>query len=411
MKPQWDSQIHQFTESIVTWRRISVTLPTTFPGPNGATIQISELSALFESVLGLLISTNSRSDINGALLAIHQPGILNPIPQLQNLVNNAQSNQSILEQICNQVWAIYASLIWVIPGRNADTDLLSKVAAMDLNGKLEALKTLSEEYASSVSAISEGSASVAESAKIASAELESLRLSEREAANAKATAEAAAASATGQKQIISEQLAEITVGVKRHQELLLSIDDLAKKATAALESSSKVALAASFSDRRKKLSTAQWVWAVAFAGGIFSLFALAVVLVKGGLSIPPLFQDGHAEIGPIVARMVLVGPLIWFTWFSARQYSQTQKLIEDYAFKEASALAFVGYQREMSEDPEMIKLLRESAIKNFGSDPARIFSKADPGSPLHELLDKAIDKGAVDKFVDLIKALKPGGGA
>ena len=56
----------------------------------------------------------------------------------------------------------------------------------------------------------------------------------------------------------------------------------------------------------------------------------------------------------------------------------------------------------------MIKLLRESAINNFGKQPTRIFDKLDPASPLHELLDKALEKGAVDKFVELIKALVPG---
>jgi type I restriction-modification system DNA methylase subunit len=82
-------------------------------------------------------------------------------------------------------------------------------------------------------------------------------------------------------------------------------------------------------------------------------------------------------------------------------------LIEDYAFKEASALAFVGYKREMGEVEEMLKLLRETAFKNFGASPTRMLSKSEPSSPLHELVDKALEnQGIFDKLLQLFKALK-----
>jgi hypothetical protein len=62
----------------------------------------------------------------------------------------------------------------------------------------------------------------------------------------------------------------------------------------------------------------------------------------------------------------------------------------------------------MGDDSEMLKLLRESAIKNFSSSPTRMLSKSEPSSPLHELVDKALEnQGIFDKLLQLFKALKP----
>jgi hypothetical protein len=62
----------------------------------------------------------------------------------------------------------------------------------------------------------------------------------------------------------------------------------------------------------------------------------------------------------------------------------------------------------MGEDEEMLKLLRETAIKNFGASPTRMLSKSDPSSPVHELVDKALEnQGVFEKLIQLFKALKP----
>ena len=128
----------------------------------------------------------------------------------------------------------------------------------------------------------------------------------------------------------------------------------------------------------------------------------------GAINLPPLIRvDETIDSWSVLARILLTGPAVWFTWFVARQYSHTMRLIEDYAFKEASALAFVGYKREMGEDEDMIKLLRETAIKNFGASPTRMLSVSEPSSPMHELIDKAFQKGGLEKVIEVLKAINP----
>ena len=77
-------------------------------------------------------------------------------------------------------------------------------------------------------------------------------------------------------------------------------------------------------------------------------------------------------------------------------------------------MAFTGYRNEVAADPELLKLLQESAIKNFGANPARfLLKKPDASSPLHEVFDKALDKvkpEALTEFIsnltEIIKKLK-----
>lgn len=140
-----------------------------------------------------------------------------------------------------------------------------------------------------------------------------------------------------------------------------------------MESSSKVALAAAFSDRKGQLISEKNIWQGAFSVGILFITFFGVALVFGYHSIPSIIRDGSIDISSLLTRLLLLGPPIWFTWFAVKQYANARRLIVDYAFKEASTLAFVGYQREMHEDADMIKLLRESAINNFGNQPTRIF--------------------------------------
>ena len=148
---------------------------------------------------------------------------------------------------------------------------------------------------------------------------------------------------------------------------------------------------------------------VCFGAGIAILIAGILATTAGWITFTPLINSkGVIDPWGALARLMLTGPAIWFTWFAAKQYGHTTRLIEDYAFKEAAALAFVGYKREMGDDDEMLKLLRETAIKNFGASPTRMLTKEDAASPIHELVDKALeDKGIFDRLIELLKAMKP----
>jgi hypothetical protein len=410
MKPQWDAQIAQFSSVIDKWRSVVPRLPATFNTSQGISVPTNDLAKTLEELYAAIKDINGNNEVDPILLGVHQAGVLNPIGQLAALVNNLQANPAsqILDQIAQQTWSIRASLVWLVPGSASAAKIASKVSELDLDSKVAALRNLSLEYAQEISKSKDINKAIKEQQQEVLVILDSLKSHEREAANAKTNAEANATIVATNKDTVTSQLAELTSGIERQTTLLSDIESLKLKATSTLESTSKVALAASFTKRKEQLEVEQLFWKYAFGAGISSIFIVGILTIKGVLSLPPVFKDNEVYIGPLLARLVLFGPLVWVTWFSARQYGSATRLIEDYAFKEASALAFVGYQREMSDDSEMIKLLRESAISNFGNQPTRIFEKTDPASPLHELLDKALEKGAVDKFMDLVKTLVPG---
>lgn len=402
MKPQWEPNIQQFEAAATSYRAVTPRLPTSFPSSQGVVTPTDELTAFLEESFALLKETNERTDVNAVLLGIHQPGVLNSISQMVSAVSALQSNPvpPYLDQIAQSLWSMRASIVWLIAPRPPE------FSAADIQAQSASLRTLSTDFSKALTRSMEETQLISTQLKQATASVEEIKAHEREAATARINSESSATTAAANKDAVATTLGALIEGTTKYQTLLASIDDLQRKAQSTLESTSKVALAAAFSDRKTSLSREKLGWLGAFGIGILGLFAVAIATQLGTLNLPTIFKDNIFQVGPFLLRLFFVGPLVWFTWFAARQYGNTTRLIEDYAFKEASALAFVGYQREMSGDGEMIKLLRESAIGNFGSQPIRIFDKADPSSPAHELLSKAIDKGVLEKLIDLVKSLK-----
>lgn len=410
MKPQWDEQIAQFSTAMDIWRSTYPKLPPAFSTSQGVSVQTEDLGKALEETGAALSRVNDSVDIDPLLLSIHQQGILSAIGQVASLSNNLQANPSpqFLDQLAQQTWTIRASIVWLMPWMESGGNIAQMIIDLDLNSKIDALQNLSSQLSQELAKSKESSKEISDKEAQVIVLAEAIKVYEKEASSAKANSEASAASAASSKESLATQLGELTAGIQKYTQLLTDIDVLREKATSTLESTSKVALAASFSDRKTELEGEKVYWKRAFAGGITILFAVGLGSTVGVFMLPAILVDGKIEVGPLLTRFALIGPFIWFTWFSARQYGTTARLIEDYAFKEASALAFVGYQREMGGDSAMIQLLRESAINNFGSRPTKVFEKPDPTSPMHELLDKALEKGATEKFLDLVKALIPG---
>ena len=147
------------------------------------------------------------------------------------------------------------------------------------------------------------------------------------------------------------------------------------------------------------------IWAVCFAVGI-SVFGWITVekilpLLKALGTLDPGGIAKEFNYKEFLARLSILSPVIWFTWYSGRQYGFVTRLWEDYAFKYASAMAFEGYKREaVNVSPEMLKLLMEVSILNFSSNPLRVYdTKTNHVSPLHELSNES--KGILQNLSDL----------
>lgn len=180
------------------------------------------------------------------------------------------------------------------------------------------------------------------------------------------------------------------------QQLFVEFEAYRTKINDLLDDANRTGMAASFTNRRRWLIAPLLGWIAVFGGSIFGLFQMGVTYLA------PIISSGNWEQLP--ARLALTAPLIWLGWFSAKQYGYTSRLREDYAYKEASAKSFEGYKREAGQvDPAMLKNLLDTAIKNLGDNPIRIYSgHENHASPLHEILEKSLKD---EKLMDLVKAI------
>jgi hypothetical protein len=410
MRPQWDNPIIQFNTAIEQIRSVMPVLPATFTTAQGILTPTESVLQSLDELKSYIQFVNDSPDVDPLLLGIHQSGVLSGIAAITTSASNLASNPNVayIDQIAQNSWGIRASLVWIAPRQRWSEHIEEKISNFDFDAKLELLSKLTKSYREGSEKLQDAAKETKLLAESVAIVAEQIKGYEREASTAKTNAEASAAVAVANKDVLVTQLATLDGGVEQQKQLLEEILSLKETAVSTLESTSKVALATSFSNRKDALGKQQYIWQIAFASGIFALLLVGLASACGWMILPPVVIDNKIELGPILTRLALVGPIIWFTWFSVRHLSTTTRLIEDYAFKEASALAFVGYQREMKDDVEMIKLLRESAIHNFGNQPTRVFDKNDPASPVHELFAKALDTGGIDKVVELIKALRQG---
>ncbi|MHB1530457.1 MAG: hypothetical protein ACYCXT_13765 [Acidiferrobacteraceae bacterium] len=306
--------------------------------------------------------------------------------------NPATLNQQAYQSLVNTLWGLYAGLVWFPPTAQQTMEAIAadrNLATKNLRVLAAAATIISNEEKSKRAL----GASIQAQEKIKNI-LETIRGHERESSTAKSNADASASTAKANETAIEANLTKLSAGVEQQIELLSSINILKDQAEAALRGASQMGLAHSFAKNHRQLEWKQRGWAVVFVVGIAGLVWIEHQAVAALNDYPRLLA--HSLVGL---------PLVWLTWFAARQYGQDVRLAEDYSFKKASALAFYGYQREMAEDPEMVTLLREAAIHNFGANPVRILGKQESVSPIHHFLEMLLEKATPDRLSEVIATL------
>ena len=196
--------------------------------------------------------------------------------------------------------------------------------------------------------------------------------------------------------VFSSLKGELEANKKAQEQLFNEFEAYRTKINDLLGDANRTGMAGSFTIRKRELFVPMIGWLVIFAGSIFGLVYMGVTYLA------PILDTGKLEQLPF--RLALTAPIIWLGWFSAKQYGFTARLRVDYAYKEASAMSFEGYKREASQaSPEMQQKLLDTAIKNLGDNPIRIYSgHENHASPLHEVLEKTLKD---EKLIDRLKAI------
>lgn len=391
-------------------KNIWVSLRSNLPGGfvmNGLTIEPRHIDKWFDEIIRLLNSADQQENPDMLLVAIHFPGVTS---QCQSLATQAASWPSnpvgYLPSIASSLWGIKASLLWILPlGAAAWETWPSRSAEME-----ETLGSISKTYQEAVKRIEELNSLknnfnlIQESLPSVKELTSDVQKVLQEVANSKASAEGSATNAAAKKEEIDEQAKLMAALVKKQNEQLEFFEEKKDVVEKTLAGASAIALGSSFDAQNTVHMDGKKFWTVSFYVGLAVIVAIEMVAAFNPSYFPPLTNE--AWLTWLLSRIAIVSPVIWFTWFAALQYSRAMKLAEDYAFKTAAAKSFYGYRKEVGADEDLLRLLQETSIKNFGSNPLRLLGDHDHGSPTQEIFEKMaskVDKETLVKFIDSFK--------
>lgn len=400
----FQTSITQIEQAKTNWDRLLPSILESFPH-NGMSVNRQDVEKLFNETIDLLHLIDLQENPDTATTAIHFQGIAAQIQQLQSHLNQLPSNPAgYLPHILNSLWALKSLIFWLTPANRLNNlsaqpdEIEEKIRAIEIahsrvSKQIEEIKPFQNE----INAIRE----FLPQAQTLSVETQKVL---QEVNNAKISAEGSAVNAAAKNQELSERADELKKLVETQKDSVRYFEEKRAIVESTLEGASKVALATAFHKLEESHQKSKDTWKKAFERGI-----VLMVLIEGAalyFGFPDLPKD--TWIGWVfLSKLMVTSPAIWFTWFAVLQYSKAMRLEEDYAFKSAAAQSFYGYRREVGTDEELLKLLQETAIKNFGANPVQVLGKTDHGTPLHELLDKLLSKGVIDKSIveKLIDAL------
>jgi predicted nucleic acid-binding Zn-ribbon protein len=120
--------------------------------------------------------------------------------------------------------------------------------------------------------------------------------------------------------------------------------NLFKKVENLLPGATSAGLANTFSQQKKRFKTPQVSWILIFIFCMASLFFVAWM----GKEDSQVDQTWGGILRHLALRVPFALPLIWLGIYSGRQYMLSQRMEEEYAFKEAISAAFEGYRREIA---------------------------------------------------------------
>ncbi|WP_124451997.1 hypothetical protein [Burkholderia sp. Bp8992] len=411
------------------WDTLFPNISETVQGQSNIQIPKETITLWFSSVIASMDRVEQTNPDPG-LKSIFWQTIESSVASTENHLNAAMQNgapwiQQTSNTLLSYLWSIRSSVAWLLP-TPIDIDASTQIprfAELEAQaaGVLATFSRTSEAERKMGLILSNSETVNTEIAALSEKIISYERASQTSSINAAASATASEA----EKLKVDSYVQDLSVATIKQQELFDYFENKRAEVDATLQGASRVALAKSFEDRRKELTKIQYFWAILFFVGICTLTGVGVYL---GISV---LQEAKAATAAVAAapaaastsaaaatasvkasqsnllfsllRFLILAPVVWFTWFAARQYGHSQRLGEDYAFKSAAAHAYVGYKEEMDGDENMIKMLREYAVKNFGANPIRVLSKNEPASPLHQVFDKILDKASPDKLIDLIK--------
>lgn len=154
-----------------------------------------------------------------------------------------------------------------------------------------------------------------------------------------------------------------------------------------LGNANRMGMAGSFKLRKEELNKPIVIWAAVFVVAILAIFFIGYHFVSPYF-IATAEQRKVFNYSEMIMKIALVSPFIWLAWMSVKQYGYLTRILEDYAYKYASAMAFEGYKKQAKEiDEDLLKQLLDVSVYNLSQNPIRLYSAKDNhASPANEII-------------------------
>jgi len=191
------------------------------------------------------------------------------------------------------------------------------------------------------------------------------------------------------KELYAEHQSEIDLLIETQKTVTSTNESHQKEIKATLEGASKKGLAGSFYTRKRELRRNQILWGIGTVGSIILLMFISYQLIKPIIENPELFN-----LYTYLARLPIFGALIWLGWFCTKQFGFTSRIMEEYSFKYAIAMAFEGYKKEALEvNPDLLENLLKLTLNSVATSPTSYFeTKNNHGTPANEITEEIMKK-------------------
>lgn len=137
------------------------------------------------------------------------------------------------------------------------------------------------------------------------------------------------------------------------------------------------------------LLTPYWCWLGATFSGMAALLFMAMKVCF-------MYEINGMSYKYLLPYMSIYFALIWFIWFSAKQFSYTKQICDEYEYKYALAKSYLSYRNEAidvvltHENNSLVLALLESVINNISHSPVQSV-KRDVHSPFGEAFGSVKD--------------------
>lgn len=343
--------------------------------------QLSQVYGILHSMVALARAegVSTASDLAGALAEAHTE-LQNVADDLKNkieLCNEASEWNDIFKQKANEATELADSAKELIESTEAQSDEFKSkaneiIAELELNSKTQ------------LSAVVDTCQQLESKAKLSS---KTISVTEEQVSTVfESTEELRNINKELQDKLVEQQ--------SKLEELQQASEQLKQQIEGLLPGAASAGLAHAFSARADLLEGEKKFWLWCFSAGLLSIL-LATVFAY--VFLPAIdFKDPKALLAGVLLRLPFLGPFIWFAWYSAVQYGNRLRVQEDYAFKKATAEAFIGYRDHMEhlcsvggtkEGNTALTALATKTVEVLSNEPLRIYKDThDEAAPITKII-------------------------